>query len=275
MRHLIYRAEDWIRPTGSNFIFPHARNRRLNMERHSHDFYEMTFLFEGTVTHMIEGQVFEMHEGEISFISPFQVHQFHKQTDNLDMFTLSVTKEEMEPFLKAYHLEKLIAGCDQPVRFSMGGTLQHSLSGLFRHLSAVTAERRLIDMRIIIGLTLQQYLQISSCPTADWVNQLVQKMNTPEHLAEGVPAMVRLSGVSHAQLCRNMKKENGMTPQQLIKELRLSYAYEMICSTDIPYEEIAISIGYSSFSHFSVTFKERYGITPSVLRKTAPQSMLL
>lgn len=275
MRHLIYRADDWILPSGNRFIFPHARNRQLNMERHSHDFYEMTFLFEGAVTHTIEDHTFQMYEGEISFISPFQVHQFHKQTSNLDMFTLSVMTDEMEPFLKAYELERLIAGCTPPVRFSMSGTMQHTLSSLFHDLSAVSAERRAIDVKIIIGLTLQELLLASSQADEDWISQLTRKMNIPEYLAEGVPAMIRLSGISHAQLCRNMKKANGMTPQQLIRELRLSYAYEMICSTAISYEEIAFSVGYSSFSHFSATFKERYGITPSALRKTSPQATLL
>lgn len=275
MRHLIYRAEDWIRPSGNLFIFPHARNRRLNMEPHSHDFYELIYLFKGAVTHRVDGHTFRMCEAEVCFISPLQVHQFLEQTDSLDLFTLSVMKEEMEPFLRAYQMEYLIRGSNLPVRFCMNGALHHNLFALFSELSAVTAERQKIDVKVIIGLTLQEYLRASTREELNWVNQLAQKMNTPEHLAEGVPALIRLSGVSHAQLCRNMKKANGMTPQHLIKELRLTYAYEIICSTDIPFEEIAADIGYNSFSHFCATFKERFGVTPSVLRKTSPQSMLL
>lgn len=275
MRHLLYRAEDWIRPSNASFIFPHAKNRPLNPEAHSHDFYEITFLFEGEVTQIIDGNEFQMHAGEAAFISPLQVHQFTKQTDKLDFFTLSVTKEEVEPFLYAYRLEKLIAGCPQPVRFVMSQATRYRIEDLFRDLSVVTPERRIIDVRIIIGLTLQEYLLSKNGCVSNWIDHLAQQMNTQENLAEGVNAMVRLSGLSHAQLCRNLKKANGKTPQQMLKELRLSYAYELICSSEIPYEEIATSVGYSSFSHFSVTFKERYGITPSVLRKTAPQSMLL
>lgn len=275
MRHLLYRAEDWIRPAKASFIFPHAKNRPLNPEAHSHDFYEITFLFEGEVTQIIDGNEFQMYAGEAAFISPLQIHQFTKQTDILDFYTLSVMKEEMDPFLHAYHLEKLIAGSVQPVRFAMSQATRHRIGDLFRDLSVVTPDRQIIDVRIIIGLTLQEYLLSANGYTSNWVNQLAQQMNTQENLEEGVNAMVRLSGLSHAQLCRNLKKANGKTPQQMLKELRLSYAYELICSSEIPYEEIASSVGYSSFSHFSVTFKERYGITPSVLRKTSPQSMLL
>lgn len=275
MRHLLYRAEDWIRPAKASFIFPHAKNRPLNPEAHSHDFYEITFLFEGEVTQIIDGNEFRMYAGEAAFISPLQIHQFTKQTDVLDFCTLSVMKEEMEPFLYAYHLEKLIAGSVQPIRFAMSQATRHRIEDLFRDLSVVTPDRQIIDVRIIIGLTLQEYLLSANGCTSNWVNQLAQQMNTQENLEEGVNAMVRLSGLSHAQLCRNLKKANGKTPQQMLKELRLSYAYELICSSEIPYEEIASSVGYSSFSHFSVTFKERYGVTPSVLRKTSPQSMLL
>jgi transcriptional regulator GlxA family with amidase domain len=78
-----------------------------------------------------------------------------------------------------------------------------------------------------------------------------------------------------AQLCRLVKMHIGQTPQHYIKELRLTHAYEMIQSTDIPFEQIALQVGYSSFSHFSVAFKQRFGLSPAVLRKSSQRSTLI
>ena len=52
----------------------------------------------------------------------------------------------------------------------------------------------------------------------------------------------------------------------------LTYAYDLVLSTSLPYEEISFLVGYHSFSHFATSFKKHYGISPSVLRK---QSTLL
>ena len=146
------------------------------------------------------------------------------------------------------------------------------ISGLFPMVASAST----VGITLVIILDCVMTFFGSSANDAAFNAWLTDSTNSSNRgSAEGVNAMVRLSGLSHAQLCRNLKKANGKTPQQMLKELRLSYAYELICSSEIPYEEIATSVGYSSFSHFSVTFKERYGITPSVLRKTAPQSMLL
>ena len=64
-----------------------------------------------------------------------------------------------------------------------------------------------------------------------------------------------------------MKKQAGKTPQQYVRELRLLRAYDLIQSTDLPFEDVANAVGYFSFSHFSTTFKERFGLTPAALRK--------
>ena len=59
----------------------------------------------------------------------------------------------------------------------------------------------------------------------------------------------------------------NLNRNQFIKELRLNHAYDLIISTNLSFEEISLLIGYNSFSHFATSFKSRYGLTPSALRK--------
>ena len=95
----------------------------------------------------------------------------------------------------------------------------------------------------------------------------VNGMKNVDCIAEGLPALVRLSCYSHTQLCRLMKKYYGVSPKDYIFKLRMEYAYNMIKHSDLDFETIAEKIGYNSYSHFIIAFTKNYGISPSKLRK--------
>ena len=47
----------------------------------------------------------------------------------------------------------------------------------------------------------------------------------------------------------------------------MRYAGDLILGTNLKCEDIAFSVGYLSFSHFSSSFKEYFGMSPMELRK--------
>ena len=118
-------------------------------------------------------------------------------------------------------------------------------------------------------MLLQYYLQFENGEQVDWIDRLSREMSVPENLSEGVSALQRIANLSHPQLCRVFRKTINRTPQQFVQELRLNYAYTLICNTDTSLEAIAALVGYSSFSHFCIIFKERFQQSPSGLRKSA------
>lgn len=52
-----------------------------------------------------------------------------------------------------------------------------------------------------------------------------------------------------------------------IKEHRMEKAAELLCSSDLSINEIALAVGYESQSKFSATFKEFYSVTPNEYKK--------
>lgn len=97
--------------------------------------------------------------------------------------------------------------------------------------------------------------------------EAIRKIESEEKYCGGVQVLICLSGYSHAQLLRLMKKYFNITPQKFIYNLRMNTAYKIIKSTDMDFTSVAETIGYSSVSHFCQTFKKHFNITPSDLRK--------
>lgn len=267
MKCLCYKASELIMPHKMPFIYSHALNRPLSPISHCHDFYEIVYMFRGKVKHRVKGVSFEMKEGEVSFLRPMEEHVFLEQTEALELFSISVCAKEIEPFLAAYHVCQKISGTAMPIRFALSHNLQHALLTSFRQLDSKTPEQKKIQIRIILGETIHEYMNLLMGNSADWLDQVMMQMRQPECLKEGIPAFLRISNLSHAQLCRVIKQRTDQTPQQYIKELRLNYAYDLLISTRESCEEISFRVGYNSLSHFITSFKQQFGITPSSLRK--------
>jgi AraC family transcriptional regulator, exoenzyme S synthesis regulatory protein ExsA len=77
----------------------------------------------------------------------------------------------------------------------------------------------------------------------------------------------RLSGRSLSAFKRDFQQEFNTTPAFWIKNKRLEYACLQIEKTEKNVSEISMEIGYESVSHFIKAFKEKYGHTPSALKK--------
>lgn len=63
------------------------------------------------------------------------------------------------------------------------------------------------------------------------------------------------------------KQDTGITLHKYIQQQRLARAYEMLATTQLSIEDIALRCGFCSQSHLSNLFKEAYHITPARLRR--------
>jgi len=70
-----------------------------------------------------------------------------------------------------------------------------------------------------------------------------------------------------AYLSRLFRKETGMSLTDYIVERRMEKAKEALAKTNVKISDIALSVGYANFSHFSKQFKRSTGLTPQEYRK--------
>jgi two-component system response regulator YesN len=70
-----------------------------------------------------------------------------------------------------------------------------------------------------------------------------------------------------AYLSRLFRKETGMSLTDYIVERRMEKVKELLAKTNVKISDIALSVGYANFSHFSKQFKRSTGLTPQEYRK--------
>ena len=80
-------------------------------------------------------------------------------------------------------------------------------------------------------------------------------------------ALVYLSPFHFA---RCFKATIGLAPHQYVLARRMELAKRLLLTTTLNVAEVAWSIGYENISHFRRVFALHIGVTPGVIRRTAP-----
>ena len=81
-----------------------------------------------------------------------------------------------------------------------------------------------------------------------------------------VTSLAKEVSLSPRQLNRVLKKQTGLSPVEMILELRLLRAYDIIATRQYStINEVRYDVGIESASYFSSKFKDRFGIQPSEL----------
>jgi len=93
---------------------------------------------------------------------------------------------------------------------------------------------------------------------------LEQDLANPPSLSH----LARLIGSNEFTLKRGFKAVFGVPVYQFLQKLRMERAAELLQTTNLQVSEVALSVGYENMSAFTRTFREVYGVLPSILRKT-------
>src|SRR5690606_17795015 len=88
-----------------------------------------------------------------------------------------------------------------------------------------------------------------------------QNLDNPSLSVEMISSEI---GISRVHLHRKLKELTNLTTRDLIRNIRLKQAAQLLMKRSLSVSEVAYAVGYSDLSNFSVSFKQAYGVSPSV-----------
>lgn len=89
------------------------------------------------------------------------------------------------------------------------------------------------------------------------------------HLADDIRLedLVALTGYSRSHISAAFREDTGRTISAYIAEKRCEKAAELLSSTSLSIQDIALRVGYPDNNYFVKVFKKQVGMTPSELRR--------
>jgi AraC-like DNA-binding protein len=103
------------------------------------------------------------------------------------------------------------------------------------------------------------------------IRDLAQAIQETPADAWRVDAMAEAVGVSTVHLRRLFHDVLGLSPQRFVTRCRMQQAAERLAKTDRLVRQVAIEVGYEDPFHFSKTFRQTYGLSPSRYRQDRQQ----
>ena len=131
----------------------------------------------------------------------------------------------------------------------------HVTDLLVYHRIRDQGERQRMDLRSRLGIAHPKLLTV--------IERMEETIEEPVTCAE----LARQAGVSPRQLERLFAKYLGHSPTRHYLSIRLERARFLLVQTSMPILSVAMACGFVSASHFSKSYSEHFGCTPSAERR--------
>ena len=92
--------------------------------------------------------------------------------------------------------------------------------------------------------------------------------------AEDLEELSRRAGVCRSTFVARFQALFGTSPHAFLTAARMQRAARLLKTTDLPVKTVADRVGYRSRSHFTRSFKNRFGTDPVAWRRDGPQTKL-
>ena len=216
-----------------------THTRFVYFPAHRHNFVEVLYVCEGSLTNIIDGKKVVVNKGELLFLNQFTKHEILKAGQNDIAINFMVLPEFFDV---AY---SLVNGEENRERIN-----QTTMGLIFMYL---VESVQYVEMRLP-----NQYENMISMTTLDYIEQKYRTATLTE-------LCTRLHLPMHV-LSKMIKKSTGFNFKELLQRKRLNKAVELMCETDLPISDIIAAVGYENNSYFHRVFKEHYHMTPRVFR---------
>ncbi len=101
----------------------------------------------------------------------------------------------------------------------------------------------------------------------EFLKKVIQYIETNiENTELTVDLLAQNMNLSRSQVYRKIKALTDLTANEFIRQIRLKKALQLLSEGSLNISEIAYSVGFSSQSYFTRSFKEYYGKSPSDLK---------
>lgn len=278
---LIYGKEHTFLDTDTGLLF---RNSSIHQtaKLHTHTFYEIFVVTDGTALHMINDAIQTLHKGDLVFIRPADTHtyEFHCSED-FRIINIGFSKRifhSITSFLDNYEeLQKMLQTELPPMISLSSHQLKKTITAFLRigkDMQMPLTVKTVFAAKTTLASIFADYYfhytaqETPTQPFPDWFSTMLEEMQKIENLQLGLPKMQELSPCSINHLCRIFKKHLSVTPTQYINERRLEYAIYLLTQTTDDIMSISLACGFNNLSHFYHLFKKKYHESPASFQKT-------
>lgn len=263
-----------------------THTRFVHFPSHRHNFIEVLYVCEGSLTNIIGGKEVVIEAGELLFLNQFTRHEILPAGKNdiainfmilPEFFDVAYTMAGSNNILADFlvHVLRQNEEKGEYLHFRVAEVLQiqNLLENMIYSLVTGKGDQNRINqttMGLIFLYLLDsvqyaemrvpnQYENMIAMTTLDYIEQSYKTATLTE-------LCVKLHLPMHV-LSKMIKKNTGFNFKELLQRKRMNKAIELMCETELPISDIIAAVGYENGSYFHRVFREKYHVTPRAFRE--------
>lgn len=263
-----------------------THTRFVYFPSHRHNFIEVLYVCEGSLTNIIGGKQVIVEAGELLFLNQYTRHEILPAEKNDIAINFMILPEFFDVAYSMAGSNNILADFlvnvlrqneekGEYLHFRVAEVLQiqNLLENMIYSLVTGRGDQNRINqttMGLIFLYLLDsvqyaemrvpnQYENMISMTTLDYIEQNYKTATLTE-------LCVKLHLPMHV-LSKMIKKNTGFNFKELLQRKRLNKAVELMCETDLPISDIIAAVGYENGSYFHRVFREKYHVTPRTFRE--------
>lgn len=262
---------------------------------HSHTFFELVYLYDGTCTQSISGQTIHMKTGDFCVIPPGVEHSISVFDDSI-VFNIMLRRSTLHSMfytflntpnkLSSFFLNNIYArrandyilfhsGMDSYIRESFLWMFWESINRQEYYYQCIT-NTLLLDFYLFV----RNYSESVQMPLfhdrTDVQRYAIIQYIQDNYRDVSLSTVAKRFHYSNEYTSRLIKDLTGMTYTEILRTIRIERSQDFLTNTTMTVANIAEAIGYDTTEHYIRQFKKYTGVTPSVYRKqkTDPKKSL-
>ena len=249
-------------------FFYQEREKGFLFSGESHPMPELTYVDQGTLHSVADGQDLLLEQGDMAIYGPNQWHMQYADMDASASFvtiTFDMEGADLTPLLNRKFkapqaavalLKQMLREQDRTDPYA-GDMIMCLLTNLLLTLLRDAGEP---ETKLRTGSAIHSENEI--------IRRAQQYISTHIRAKLSVPIVARHADVSPSYLTALFHKNLQISPGEYIRRAKLQESKQMIREDNMNFTEIAAALQYSTVHHFSRQFKEKFGITPTEYAKS-------
>ena len=257
------RLDRQIRIDGIYTFFYQEREQGFIFSGEEHPMPELTYVDQGELHTVADGQDILLKQGELAFKGP---HQWHMDYADMGVapryvtITFDLEGVDITPLLnRKFTANQQAVSLIQQMLREQERMDAWSADMILSHLTALVLNM----LRHADGPDSKLKASNSVHSENEIIRRAQQYISTHVREKLSVPLVAKMVDVSPSYLTALFHKNLQISPGEYIRRIKLQESKQMIRSGSMNFTEIAAALQYSTVHHFSRQFKDKFGITPS------------
>lgn len=254
---------------------------------HSHDFFEILYVYSGTCRTTLFGREKDVHAGDICLYNMQAVHRVVKRTLQDVAFSFMIRKDLFQTaFVSLLRENDMISDffiqsiyninnrADQIVlhrsdAFECEDILLKMIEIFYRDEPMAQSRLKALLLLLLNEITRQYRAEHTHPAKEDGTLDLAEVVEyIHAHFDDvSIETLSARFNYTARTMARFIKRKTDLTFRELLQRIRFQHACDCLCGRTMSIEEIALRMGYTERANFDRAFKARYHLTPVEFRR--------